>query len=354
MKTPGKGKSVGVIAGLPPQVRRRRATLLSIAFKILRIGVSVGLIVFLVERLDRRDIAAHLKGLALGPLLVAVGMDFLMILVQAWRWNILLKARGISIRMAKLVYYYLVSIFFSAFLPTSVGGDFARIAAVSTATDKRADAVASIVVERIMGFFVLLPVSLIALPFVAGELKEWKLVLSAEAIGVVLIVGFLILLIRPVARTFSHILNPLFNLLKRFRVRGRLERLYGSIIIYRGSRRALASGIALSVVSRLLWIGAAYFVAMAFSLDLSIAVLTLVVPIVELARMLPFSISGIGVREGAFVAMLQQFGVEKSLGFSFGFVVYVVFFVFALLGGILYGIRTLGRAARPLPGNPES
>jgi uncharacterized protein (TIRG00374 family) len=311
-------------------------------FKVIRLLVSVGLIAFLVFKLDVTKIASHLRGLALVPLVIAAAMDLAMIIVQAWRWSVLLRARGVVIGFARLVYYYLVSIFFSAFLPTSVGGDFARIVAVSTATQKRADAVASIVVERIMGFFVLLPLSLLALPFVAGELKDWRLVVTAEVAGGILVLGFLILLVRPVARVFSRMLGPAFKLLGRFRVRDRLERVYDSIVVYRGNRRAIYAGVALSVLSRLFWICACYFVGRAFALNLSLPALLLVAPIVELARMVPVSISGIGFREAAFAAMLKQFGVEYSLGLSFGIVVYAVFFLFALAGGVLYGLRSLG------------
>lgn len=322
----------------------------STALKVVRLVVSAGLIVFLMVRLDVSRIASHLKGLMLLPLAAAVVMDLLMIVAQAWRWSVLLKARGISIRITKLTYYYLVSIFFSAFLPTSIGGDFARIVAVSTATDRRADAVASIVVERIMGFFVLLPVSLAAVPFVAGELKEWRLILVAEVVGLAIVVGFLLLMVRPVARLFSRVLDPAFRLFKRFRVRERLERLYGAILIYRGSGGALLKGLLLSVGSRLLWVAACYLVGQAFSLRLSLPALMVVAPIVELVRMIPVSISGIGLREAAFAVMLAQFGVETSLGLSFGIIVYVVFFVFAILGGVLYGLGSLRRARQAAGG----
>lgn len=324
----------------------------STVLKIVRLLVSVGLIVFLIVKLDVSRIASHLKGLVLLPLVLAAVTDFIMIVAQAWRWSVLLKARGIYIRITKLIYYYLVSIFFSAFLPTSVGGDFARIVAVSTATERRADAVASIVVERIMGFFVLLPVSLAAVPFVARELKEWRLILIAEVVGVAIVLGFLLLLVRPVARLFSRVLDPVFRLFKRFRVRERMERLYGAILIYRDSKPALAKSLGLSVVSRLLWVAACYFVGRAFSLNLSLPALLVIAPIVELVRMIPMSVSGIGFREGAFAVMLAQFGVESSLGFSFGIIVYAVFFVFAILGGALYGLGSLRRARQAVPGDP--
>jgi uncharacterized membrane protein YbhN (UPF0104 family) len=203
-----------------------------------------------------------------------------------------------------------------------------------------------------MGFFVLLPVSLIAMPFVAGELKEWKLILSAEAVGVLILLTFLVLLVRPVARTFSRVLNPIFDLLSRFKLRGRLERVYASIVIYKDSRGAIYGALALSFLSRLLWVLACYSIARAFSLHLSLAALLVVAPIVELVRMIPVSISGVGVREAAFVAMLRQFGVEDSLGFSFGAVVYLVFFMFAIVGGILYGARSLGMSRHQAPLGP--
>lgn len=323
----------------------------STTLKIVRLAVSAGLIVFLLVKLNVYEIASHLKGLALVPLILAACMDMLMIAVQAWRWDVLLRARGISIRFTKLVYYYLVSIFFSAFLPTSVGGDFARIVAVSGATRQRADAVASIVVERILGFFVLLPVSLAAIPLVSDQLKEWKLVLAAEIVGVVVVLGFLVLLVRPVARVFSRILDPLLRLFRKFRARERLERVYSSVVLYKGSRRALLGALALSVVSRVLWVYACYLIARAFPLppSLGLAALFVVVPIVELVRMIPVSISGVGLREAAFAVMLKQFGVEYSLGVSFGIVVYVIFFLFALAGGVFYGLGSLRRTGAAGP-----
>ena len=46
-----------------------------------------------------------------------------------------------------------------------------------------------------------------------------------------------------------------------------------------------------------------------------------------------------GRSKAARSAMLRQFGVEDSMGFAFSVVVYVVFFGFALIGGVLYGTR---------------
>jgi hypothetical protein len=275
-----------------------------------------------------------------------------MISTNSLRWKVLLRAKGIALSLPRLIYFYLVGIFFSAFLPTSVGGDFARIVGVASATGKRADAFASVVVERLMGFFVLIPIYLVTLPFVAGQLEDVRPLLIIGLIGLLIFLAAYLVLLRPVARRIGSLLEPIFNLFSRFRIRDKLEKAYEAIVTYRDYRGAVVSGFALSVCSRLLWVLGCYFVAKAFSLDVSFSTLLVVVPVVELARAIPISLSGIGVREAAFVALLGQFGVGENLAFAYGLVVYFVFFLFSIVGGILYAAGGLGGAALSERGEP--
>lgn len=316
----------------------------SSAFKLLRMVVSAGIILYLVMKLDLGQIGMHLKSLKLVPLLLAAAADFLMICTNSLRWKVLLKAKGIALSLPRLIYYYLVGIFFSAFLPTSVGGDFARVVGVATASGRRADTFASVVVERLMGFFVLIPICLIAIPFVSGSIEDIRPLLVIGVAGLLIFLAAYLVLLRPVARRISMLFDPLFNIFSRFRIREKLEKAYEAIVTYRGSRGAVVGGFALSVSSRLLWVLGCYFVARAFSLEISFATLLVVVPVVELARAIPISLSGIGVREAAFVALLGQFGVGENIAFAYGLVVYFVFFVFSIIGGVLYAAGGLGRA----------
>jgi len=319
----------------------------SVAFKILRAGVSAGIIIYLVVRLDISEIAAHLRSIKVLPLLLAAAADFLMIAANALRWKALLRAKGILLSLGKLTYLYLVGIFFSAFLPTSVGGDVMRIVGVGNLTGRRADAFASVVVERLLGFFVLIPICLIAIPFVAGEIENEKSILAVGFIGLLVFIAAFLLLLRPVARQISRALGPLFSLLGRFRLKERLERAYEAVVMYRDSKGVLLLGLVLSVASRLIWVLGCYLVAQAFSLEISFKALLVVVPIVELVRVIPISLSGIGVREAAFVAMLAQFGVDENLAFAYGLVVYIVFLGFSVLGGVMYAMCGLGGDAAP-------
>jgi uncharacterized protein (TIRG00374 family) len=310
-------------------------------FRIGRVVISAAIIAFLVYRLDRKDVAGYFRGIAVGPLVLAAVADFLMIFTNSLRWRVLLGAKGIRVPQARLLYYYLVGNFFSAFLPTAVGGDVVRVMGISGQTERRADIFASVLVERLLGFLVLLPIGLCAIPFLKETEVEWSQIAYVWIVVGALFVAVYIVLLRPVARWLSRLLDPLLRSLERFKARERLEHAYEAVTSYGCCRQALYKGFAISVVSRMLWITGCFMVARAFSMQLSFAALLLVVPIVELARMIPISASGIGVREATFVAMLAPFGIPESLGFAYGVVVYAIFMLFALIGGVLYGIKQL-------------
>jgi uncharacterized protein (TIRG00374 family) len=193
-----------------------------------------------------------------------------------------------------------------------------------------------------MGFFVLIPICLISIPFVAGRLEDVRPLVVIGLAGLLIFAAAYIILLRPVARRLSGLLDPLLGLFPRLKLRERLEKAYEAIVSYRDNRGAVFWGFALSVVSRLLWVLGCYLVARAFALDVTFATLLVVAPVVELARAIPISLSGFGVREAAFVALLGQFGVDRELAFAYGLVVYFVFFLFSIAGGLLYAAGGFG------------
>jgi uncharacterized protein (TIRG00374 family) len=309
----------------------------STAFKVFRLLVGIGLIGFLVTRQDLDEVVDHFRRVHIFPIVLAGIMDFCMVAVNSVRWKVLLAAKGIGVSQLRLLYYYLVGNFFSAALPTSVGGDFVRVVGIGGETDRRADVFGSVVVDRLLGFAVLLPLGLLAMPFVGNRLTTWDTVLKVWVVAALVFACAYMVLLRPVARRLSILLGPLLDLLERFKARNRLEKAYGAIVSYNCCRGAVLQGLLLSVLSKLFWIFGCYLIARAFSIDIGIMPLLLIVPIVELARMIPISISGLGVREAAFVFMLGQFGIDEGLGLAYSVVVYVVFTALALVGGLLYG-----------------
>ena len=60
------------------------------------------------------------------------------------------------------------------------------------------------------------------------------------------------------------------------------------------------------------------------------------VPIVNLAGMVPISISGIGVREAGYLYFLRQIGVHKSSAVALGILSSATVLLNGLIGGLIY------------------
>jgi len=314
--------------------------------KIVRLAVSAGLIFYLFKRMDLGEVGSHLRGARISFLGLASLMILLMVIANSIRWMVVLKPKGLDLPLPRLFYFYLVGIFFSSFLPTSIGGDFVRIVGIAHQTGRKSDALASVVIERVLGLVALLPIAALSLPFILTEVREWK-VIGISGGGVVLIIaGFVLLLQRPVASKIFALFDPLFNHFERIRLRQRLERFYEAVVAYSEHKAEVFTAGLLSLLARFLWVLACMFVAISIDLRVAFAVFLLVVPVVEMVRMIPISLSGIGLREAAFVVLLRQFGVEDSLSFTMAILLYLLFFGFGLAGGILYGTKQLFERGR--------
>jgi len=105
--------------------------------------------------------------------------------------------------------------------------------------------------------------------------------------------------------------------------------------------KCFTTTIALSIVTQFIGIAVYFFFAISLDIDISLIAMGWIRSIVVIATMLPISISGIGVREGVFLYLLNQYGVigEQSLALSF-LVFVVTILIIGLFGGLLEGRRS--------------
>lgn len=112
-----------------------------------------------------------------------------------WRWHVLLKSGGIHISFKDSAMITFTGLFASNFLPTTIGGDVVRLAAIMQMGYDRAVSLASIAADRLigmLGMFMTLPIGLI---------HAWPL-LSTDPANLS-IAGFLERPIRFLKRTLS-------------------------------------------------------------------------------------------------------------------------------------------------------
>jgi uncharacterized membrane protein YbhN (UPF0104 family) len=280
--------------------------------------------------------------LAASALLTLVG-----IVLSAVRWQKVLEALEIPARLPLLVRYNLAGQFVSNVLPTTIGGDVLRVSRLSRETGETPATFASVVLERLTGWLVL-PVITVAGFLVNPGLRHLG---TATRVALALAVSTLLLLVGVLAAAASSRLGG------RFAARADWRRFAGAVHLG-VNRLRRHPGAAMNV----LLAGFAYqlalvlaAVAAAQALGLRAAGLTALLaffPAVLIAQVLPISMAGLGVREGAFVLFLGPLGVARDEAIALGLLLYLMNVAVGLLGAPAFAAG--GRRPEQGPGQTGS
>ena len=127
--------------------KNRRQTVIRVLGSILALAL---LIVLLEEEGDGKLFSA-LRRVSIGYFLAAVVALSISRLFAAGRWHILLKSAGVEIPFLRSIMLTFTGNFSSNFLPTTIGGDVARLAGAMQLGYDRAVCVASLVADRLIG-----------------------------------------------------------------------------------------------------------------------------------------------------------------------------------------------------------
>jgi glycosyltransferase 2 family protein len=283
-----------------------------------------------ISRLQLRDIAAAICLFGIACLLIAA------------RWRLLLRSYRIHANLSYLYQLYLKGLFFSLFLPSSAGGDAMRVYDLARKSHQPGAAFIATLQERIWGLGGSLIVGLVATCYywntIPPVLHVWLVLLQGGgSLGIAALVypAPLLALARKIGGSMGHwrLVQRLAThpLVARVRPLAR-DLLQPAHLTWRNLFILLASTLGATLLS----IAMHYLIGLSLGMQVSFTAFCLVVPLVWIIRMLPVSLNGLGLGEGAFVFLLHIFGVPKGAALALAVAVLGIQTLFALFGGILY------------------
>jgi len=306
----------------------------SVLSLILKLSVAVGLIVYMIKsgHLDPKDVWALMTW---PNVIVALGLVGLNIFVAAWRWVILLRARGFEIPISYGFSLYLIGIFFNHALPGAVGGDVVRgYYLVSDHPERRLDSVLSIVIDRVLGLYSFFILSLLAV------LWDYEFVVSHENIRWVALMSLLVFLGMTAffVVAFSQRLSRLFGLSffeKRIAI---IHRIVVGIQHFGRDRRIIALSVFVSLFGQIFTMIFFYQIAiLSGEADITWKAVLFAVPMGFLVTAIPIAPAGIGVGQVAFLYLFQAY-LEKQT--QFGATAITAFqlctIAWAMVGALIY------------------
>ncbi|HMP01227.1 MAG TPA: lysylphosphatidylglycerol synthase transmembrane domain-containing protein [Gemmatales bacterium] len=284
---------------------------------LLRAGISVAILGWLLWRLDWPHLLEVLRQAEpQGWFIALVIYGVVQLGLASYRWRLLGRALGFHQPWRRYLGLCYEGLFFSLFLPTSIGGDVVRALRLADEPRRRLAAGWSVVSDRLSG--------LVALVGVACVASIWQV----QLLPVIAQAGLWLLALGLVVGRFW-----LPRLARRSE---RLNNLATALSLSQAYRRESWSALGLSLAIQLASIVQIAYMGRALGLDLGLGVYAVVVPLVALATMVPVSIGGLGVREGSFVVLLAPYGVPATTAVALGLSWLAMNVVVGLVGGLVY------------------
>ncbi len=299
---------------------------------ILKIVFSVAVMAFIVSKID---LAALGKVLSSANILLIILSFFVfapLMLLMVVRWKLLLDIFHKEIPFKDLVSVYWIGLFFSLFLPSAIGGDAVKMYKLSKHHGKPIEVSTSVLMDRIVGL-----TSLCILSF--GSIlifrNSFDFDLAGKIIGGVAFFLFMFYLIIFNVKAVKKIplVRPLLKFLKIEKI---VRNLYLSFNFYFNHFTVLLKAVVVSFACNLIMAFSIYLLALAVGINISVVYFFVIMPIVFMISILPISMSGLGLQDGAYVFFLGQVGVPPALAFSMSLIGHVVRYLTGLIGGIFY------------------
>lgn len=293
-----------------------------------RVAASVVMLAVLLPRIELRSLFPRWTGGTIEWLLGALAVTFVGIVLSAVRWQRVLAALELPTRVRSLVSHQLAGVFVGNFLPSTIGGDVLRVSRLSASSGRGPDSFASVVLERLTGWLVLPVISLAALALNPALLH---LGLASKA-AVAVSIGTLVLLVVVLVLASSPRLGV--RLEGHEGVRRFLHAVHVGLVRFRRNPGLAFEVLVAGFVYQLAVVLAAFLAGHALGLDVGWTAMMAFMPAVAILQVLPVTIGGLGVREGAFVLFLSRsgLGVATDQAIALGLVLYGVNLLVSLAG----------------------
>jgi glycosyltransferase 2 family protein len=299
--------------------------ILKYAFLLLKIGVSASLLIYLFTKVGGMEVVRNFVLISPVSFVAASLLYILTSYISSLRWRLFLPY---PLGMRWIFSTYMIGAFFNVCLPSTIGGDAVKAFYMNKELKDRrqeqqyndnldypAISVASVFMDRYVGLAALLSVGMVATMAGYQMLAESPVLWITPLIFIVFIIGSILFI--------------------RFRLGSRIRfimNMYDYFTPYIERRHVIARALLYSVALQVIVVLSVYILARGMSIDISFLQLLVFVPLISLISLIPISISGFGLREGAYVFLLATAGVRPDMAMTLSIVHFLSVAIASLLG----------------------
>lgn len=261
------------------------------------------------------------------------------LLLGILRWRMALRVHGLELPLGRTAEISLVAQFFNSFMLGSTGGDLIKAYYAARETrHKKAEAVVTVVVDRLIGLWSMLLFAGVMLLF------HLPLLMTHEALGVTAAVilamlsGCSVVAVLAFWGGLSRRWPGTRHFLRRLPRGEWLEKLLESCREFGRAPGFLFKALGLSMLLNVVCVAQYWALGEGLGLKVSPSLYLLLVPMIICIAALPITPSGLGVRENLFVLLLSgpAIGAPSTTALSLSLLAYAGFLIWSLAGGVVY------------------
>lgn len=308
-----------------------------------RVIASTLLLIICLNFVDSTALLRALSGVHIGYFLAAFGLNAIgTVLVRAWVAHLTTRASGLLLSYGELVRINLVARFYTIVLPR---GASAAIRWQRYREGGSGHAAAALLIfENLVSIFTLFVSAAVILLIEQQYTGAMGRVLLYISWAGALLTAMMLMPFasKRCAEIFKRIFHPII------RSPGRLSdlagRMYSAVADYQSiSLRQMMTILAASLIGYIFFVLSAWVLALGMSLDISLAAIAWVRSVTLLLALVPITVAGIGLREGAFIVLLNEYGVSTSTAFAYALTSFAIQLFIGLLGAVIELTSTLRR-----------
>ena len=305
---------------------------------ILRFAIAIAIIIFLLTKISIADVINSVLSAKLLYVTPAIILTLLAWYVASYKLKFFSNMQGLTISTFQAFEIDVSTLFYGLFLPGgNLTGGVIKFYKLSRKDNKLSEALVALALDRV---FATLALCIVGLFFWMLSIPEDSNLLVLSMIFILLgLTGFCILIFFD---RDHRVIKWLMSLVNKVYVSPKLNRFIQSLSgLGRVPLRSLIFMTVISIASQLLNVLVFFLLLKSIDLDVPFVSIGWIRSVVVLITMIPISISGMGLREGAFILLLGTFGVSDGSAFAYSLLVFAVTrIVPGLLGGLLEA-RTL-------------
>ena len=289
---------------------------------LLRAIVTIVILWLIIRSIDMAQVWNVLKQTRPEFLIVALLMQFASTTVSAYRWQLIMQNLNFGQSFSFYWHSYFKGMFFNQGLPTSIGGDAIKVLDIANLGYRKRDALYGVMADRIIGLGALLSLTLMAYLISPAFLPEkvHRPIFMLIALGALGFMGIFFLKYFKLLQQYPKLM--ILSVIA--------ERLHQALSSHRF--QLVAASLLIPLFALL------GFFATGWGLGLRYPLMTYfaIVPPAIVLTIIPVSIAGWGVREGALVGLFSLIGANKTAVLMMSLLYGLTLIVVSLPGLISY------------------